>query len=363
MTTTIALDELSVAETTAARIVEKPRNYIPQLDGLRAFAVSFVLVAHGLYSEIPSLKKITDYGSTGILLFFIISGFLISRILIRSKGSPNYFFNFYARRGLRIWPLYYAVLALSFALLKFGPPQPSMTTEIHVWVYLTYLQNLIYGHQPVPVGLSPTWTLAVEEQFYLTWPLIVYFSSRKTLRWLCLALMIAAPIIRFWDHFDSWNTLCQLDALALGALLACEGYDPERLLRICRYAVLLFPLGMLLHASGIAWIDRWFNGNLFEIYGGAALVYLTMQTSTAAASIFANSLLRYIGKISYGIYLFNVPVFAALGYVLKGIRHSPSITTHIIFLLIGSAMTIGVAALSYSLFESPLLRLKKYFPE
>jgi peptidoglycan/LPS O-acetylase OafA/YrhL len=363
MPTTTAPNEASAAETTEIGIAERPKNYIPQLDGLRAFAVSFVLVAHGLYSEIPSLKKITDFGSTGILLFFVISGFLISRILIRSKGAPNYFFNFYARRGLRIWPLYYAVLALSLALLKFGPPQPSMTSEIHVWVYLTYLQNLIYGHQPVPVGLAPTWTLAVEEQFYLTWPLIVYFSSRRTLRWLCLALMVAAPIIRFSNHFDSWNTLCQLDALALGALFACECYDPNRWLKISRYAVFLFPLGILLHASGIAWVDRWLNGNLFEIYGGAALVYLTIHTSTLAASVFANSVLTYIGKISYGIYLYNVLVFAGLGYVLKGIRHSPSITTHLIFLLIGSLLTIAVAAASYSVFESPLLRLKKYFPE
>src|SRR5262249_16341529 len=152
-----------------------------------------VLVAHGLYSEIPSLRKFTDFGPTGVLIFFIISGFLISRILIRSKGTPNYFFNFYARRGLRIWPLYYVVLTLSLAIWKFGPPQPSVTSGIHVWVYLTYLQNLIYGHQAVPVGLGPTWTLAVEEQFYLAWPLIVYFSSRRMLRWLCFTLIVATP--------------------------------------------------------------------------------------------------------------------------------------------------------------------------
>lgn len=363
MATTSTFNEVSVVEFTETRVAETRPNYIPQLDGLRAFAVSFVLVAHGLFSEIPSLKKITDFGSTGILLFFTISGFLISRILIRSKGAPNYFFNFYARRGLRIWPLYYAVLAFSFALWKFGPPQPAITSERHVWVYLIYLQNLVYGHQAVPVGLGPTWTLAVEEQFYLTWPLIVYFSSRKTLRCLCVMLVVAAPLIRFVGNFDSWNTLCQLDALALGALIACEGYDPNRLLKISGYAVLLFPLGMLLHAIGTGHMTRWTDGNILEIYGGAALIYITIHSSTWAASIFDNSALRYIGRISYGIYLFNVPVFAALGYALQGIRHSSSITTHVFFLCIGSLLTIGVAALSYSLFESPLLRLKNYFPE
>jgi len=214
----------------------------------------------------------------------------------------------------------------------------------------------------VPVVLGPTWTLAVEEQFYLAWPLIVYFSSKRMLRWLCFTLIVATPIIRFSNYFDSWNTLCHLDALALGALFACEGFDSNRWLKISRYAVFLLPLGMYLQVSGIEWVDRLLAQNL-QIYGGAALVYLTIQTSTLAASIFADSVLRYLGRISYGIYLFNVPVFAGLAYALRGIRHSTSIATHVLFLLIGSILTIGVAALSYSAFETPLLRLKKYFPE
>jgi peptidoglycan/LPS O-acetylase OafA/YrhL len=358
----MGLTVAAVTTLTEPRAGEKTKAYIPQLDGLRAFAVVFVLVAHGLYSEIPSLQKFTDFGATGVLIFFVISGFLISRILIRSKGTPNYFFNFYARRGLRIWPLYYVVLAMSFAIWKFGPPQPSVTSGIHGWVYLTYLQNLIYGHQAVPAGLGPTWTLAVEEQFYLAWPLIVYFSSKRTLRWLSFILIVGAPIVRFAKYFDSWNTLCHLDALAFGALIACEGFNPNRWLKISRYGVFLLPLGMYLQVSSTGWVGR-FSGNLFQVYGGAALVYLTIQTFTLAGSVFADSVLRYTGRISYGIYLFNVPVFDGLGYVLKGIRHSTSITTHILFLLIGSLLTIGVAALSYSVFETPLLRLKKYFPE
>jgi peptidoglycan/LPS O-acetylase OafA/YrhL len=358
-----ALQEMRVAKTRETGIGDQRKDYIPQLDGLRAFAVAFVLVAHGLYSEIPSLKKYADFGHTGVLMFFVISGFLISRILIRSKNNPNYFFNFYARRGLRIWPLYYVVLALSFAFWRFGPPQPNVTGGIHVSTYLVYLQNLIYGHQPVPVGLAPTWTLAVEEQFYLAWPVLVYFSSRKTLRWLCLILIVVAPIARVSNVFDQWNTICQIDALALGSLLAFAGYDSNLWLKVSRYAVFLLPLGIYLQVCRIEWLARWLNGDLFQIYGGAALVYLTIQTHTLAASVFRRAALRYIGKISYGIYLFNVPVFCGLGYVLKGIRHSPSVTTHVFFLLVGSLLTIAAAAVSYSLFESPLLRLKKYFPE
>src|ERR1700743_851191 len=102
MSTTLTLNESVVAEIKETVVDATPRTYIPQLDGLRAFAVCFVLVAHGLYSEIPFLKKFTGFGSTGVLLFFVISGYLISRILIRSKGAHKYFFNFYARRGLRI---------------------------------------------------------------------------------------------------------------------------------------------------------------------------------------------------------------------------------------------------------------------
>jgi peptidoglycan/LPS O-acetylase OafA/YrhL len=342
----------------------KPRDYIPQLDGLRALAVLFVLVAHGLDSDLlPSVTKYTGFGATGVLIFFVISGFLISRILIRSKGSTKYFVNFYARRGLRIWPLYYAVLVLSFGLLRFGPTQHSVTGGMHVWVYLVYLQNLVYGHRLVPVGLGPTWTLAVEEQFYLAWPIVVYFSSKRTFRWLCLILLVASPIIRSSNYFDSWNTLCQIDALAVGALFACEYDDLGLWLKISRYAVFLLPLGMYLQVSSFDLLTKWLSPKLFQIYGGAALVVLTIHASTLAASVFANSALRYIGRISYGIYLFNVFVFTALEFLLPSVKRSPSLMVHIIFFLVGSSLTVAVASLSYSLFESPLLRLKKYFPE
>jgi peptidoglycan/LPS O-acetylase OafA/YrhL len=353
-----------VAEPPKTSKNDKPRDYIPQLDGLRALAVLFVLVAHGLDSDLlPSVTKYTGFGAAGVLIFFVISGFLISRILIRSKDSPNYLFNFYARRGLRIWPLYYAVLVLSFGLWRFGPPQHSVTGGIHVWVYLVYLQNLVYGHKVVPVGLGPTWTLAVEEQFYLAWPIVVYFSSKRTLRWLCLISLVASPIIRFSNYFDSWNTLCQLDALAVGALFACEYDHSNPWLKVSRYVVFMLPLGMYLQVSSFGWLTQWLSPKLFQIYGGAALVMLTIHASTLAASVFANSILRYIGRISYGIYLFNVFVFATLEYLLPSVKRSASLTVHIIFFLVGSLLTVAVASLSYSLFERPLLRLKKYFSE
>ena len=382
MPTTSTLDKTSAEVTARTEVVaepakagnlaeppktsknDKPKDYIPQLDGLRALAVLFVLVAHGLDSDLfPSLTNYTGFGAAGVLIFFVISGFLISRILIRSKDGPNYFFNFYARRGLRIWPLYYAVLLLSFGLLRFGPHQHAVSGGVSWWIYVLYLQNLVYGHNVGAVGLGPMWTLAVEEQFYLAWPLVVYFSSKRTLRWICLSLLIASPIIRFSNYFDSWNTLCQVDALAVGALFASEYDDLDLWLKIGRYAAFLLPLGMYLQVSGSDLLTRWSVPKLLQIYGGAALVLLTIDASTYAASAFSNSFLRYIGRISYGIYLFNVIVFSTLQYLMPSVKRSTSITAHFTFFLLGSLLTVAVASLSYSLFESPLLRLKKYFPE
>ena len=152
-------------------------RYIPQFDALRGLAVSIVMLYH-LHKDVPALHLHTlfRHGWVGVDLFFVLSGFLITGILVESKDSPRYLRNFYARRILRIWPLYFALLLVCFLLIPWVKPESARALKEACgppFVYFLFLQNLF----PTYVGIGPltiTWSLAIEEQFYLFWPLAVW---------------------------------------------------------------------------------------------------------------------------------------------------------------------------------------------
>src|ERR1700741_4392574 len=157
-----------------------PRK-IPQLDAIRGIAI-LVVVVHNLHGlDFPPLSLVTNYGWMGVDLFFVLSGFLITGILLDTKLSEHYFRNFYARRGLRIWPLYYAVLLFMFVVVPLLRPQD--TAELFQrsspwWSYPLFLQNFLVNAPALAVGpLGVSWSLAVEELFYLVWPFFVRYLS------------------------------------------------------------------------------------------------------------------------------------------------------------------------------------------
>jgi peptidoglycan/LPS O-acetylase OafA/YrhL len=173
------------------------REYIPAFDGLRAVAIIGVLLFH--------LGGTTfSVGWTGVILFFVLSGYLITGILLDAKGSGGYFRNFYIRRALRIFPAYYLVLLLTAATIYIvAPTSPVFGPGAFEWNYfIFYVQNYWLGIQayqtPLAGILGHTWTLAIEEQFYLIWPAIVYFLGRRALVVFCIALLVLSPIVRVW---------------------------------------------------------------------------------------------------------------------------------------------------------------------
>ena len=189
------------------------RRHIAQLDGLRGLAVLLVLLAHSAiaFTRVPSLKWIDSYGSLGVQLFFVLSGFLITGILLDSKGTPYFFRNFFVRRGLRIYPLYYALLGFvvfSGVVHRHG---------VHWWPYILYLSNFFGGiTQPAPLGVA--WSLAVEEQFYLLWPFIVSVLSLRSLERFCFATIICAPsCLRITGVLALHNTLPAVGCLGRGS--------------------------------------------------------------------------------------------------------------------------------------------------
>ena len=205
-------------------------SYIPQLDVLRGVAVLEVMLYHaaGLLPALP-LERPFSAGYTGVDLFFVLSGFLITGILIKSRDSGGYFKNFYARRALRIWPLYYALLIFTFIVLPVIAPQlrTAIFTRSHPWQsFLFFVQNLMLKRQAFDT-LRVTWTLAIEEQFYIVWPVIVRFAPRRMLKPLALFAVLVSLAVR-WSSTSGLtapvntytNTLARLDGLGLGAFLA-----------------------------------------------------------------------------------------------------------------------------------------------
>ena len=343
-------------------------RYIPQLDALRAFAVGAVLVTH--FWTYPAgqtaLNRLAAVGWAGVDLFFVLSGFLITRILLSARHRPHYFRNFYARRTLRIFPLYYAVLLLVFGILPLLRPLPSLLSS-DSWMYFAYLSNVslaAHGWQLFLVDV--TWSLAIEEQFYLLWPAIVRWLDRRRLTLLCLGIVIGAPIVReaLWGSVG-WRWLHMMmplraDALAMGALLAL--FQPSR-----RLAAVIFPtsaaviLGLVL--TGHFARDSHLVGTIG--YSLTAICSAGLLVLALDARILLSRAAIHIGRVSYGIYLLHplvsLAVSAMTGTLWKtGVVGGP-IAAGLFHVLAVGCLTIAVATLSFRFFETPFLRLKQRF--
>ena len=212
-------------------------RHLPALDGLRGLAVLLVVVFH-IYQVEPSpaqpisrlLYGATRLGQTGVDLFFVLSGFLITGILYDTKRSSRFFLNFYGRRTLRIFPLYYGVLVVAFILLPFlFHYRGAGSGTVWLWTYTTNLP-VSFGREWGPFGHF--WSLAIEEQFYLVWPLVVYAFRRETLLRICVGCVAGAVVSRLVVEslgFSSFTfTLCRMDSLTLGAFLALAGARTTR---------------------------------------------------------------------------------------------------------------------------------------
>jgi peptidoglycan/LPS O-acetylase OafA/YrhL len=356
------------------------------LDGLRGFAIFAVVAFHAMFLD-PALlgaarpaptdayPTVALLGWCGVDVFFVLSGFLITGILLRSKGAPGYFRNFYARRALRIFPLYYLVVGL----LLFALDRPA-TTGAEKASYLLYYQNIRYalvGEGTFDPARLITWSLAIEEQFYLVWPTVVWLCSRRALLRVCVAVVVGAIALRFWLlagglHTTHFLTPCRLDTLAAGALLALFPAPPRwfgvtcawlgfgGLLAIARQAGNPFPESIPM--------QRW--GLLVALVFAVGLLTLARQPGVVAAA-FRCAPLRALGQVSYCVYLVH---FLVLDALTRGVLALPdgakqaiagALPPQAIAALLGLLCLGGswlVAAISWRLFEAPILRLKRFFP-
>ena len=360
----------------------EPRH-VPALNGLRAIAVLMVLLTH--FKEVTPhwMWKVLHQGRFGIYLFFVLSGFLITRILLAEKHKPAYFRNFYARRTLRIFPLYYGVLALYFWVLLPIFPTPNILADAPyqgwLWGYSYNILMAIKGKYFFSsdwMGFGHFWTLAVEEQFYLVWPFIVLALRRESLVKLCIAIVALTPILRLVFYAAGANpywytmfTLCQMDSLALGAILACFESSGRliRLIPLARWVAV--GLGVMLIICSFFRPQSPTTTLPIIVYHGAVALLFGAIVALAACGAFRwleNRVLREVGQKSYGMYVFHVPLLVLAAFYVHLPDHLRQWAWHplvadILFFSFMILLTYGVAFLSYNLYEKHFLKLKRFF--
>jgi peptidoglycan/LPS O-acetylase OafA/YrhL len=349
--------------------------HISELTGLRALAVLMVLLDHsaGLF-QTRFLFEFAPKLWIGVEIFFVLSGFLITRILLLAKGSQNYFPAFYMRRVLRIWPLYFCVLLAGFVLLYLNVDRHA-ANGLSPWPFILFIQNL----QPISYlwrikQLDVTWSLAVEEQFYLVWPVVVAIFAPKRLLWVCVGLMVISPWIRIMFVLASfeapslyYNTLCRIDGLAAGACLALCCYHGLHMNRFFRGLCLVLAAVGIPMTLAIVHTDA-FLGNVtpwtVTVTALASFGLVGVAIQAAPESMFCrvlrNSILQYVGEVSYGLYLLHRFILNPLTNVGMQWIHN-ALAHDAIMLLMGFALCLLAASLSWYYMERPVLRLKQRF--
>lgn len=371
----------------ASRSVEATLpSHLPVLDGIRGLAILLV-VPHNLHLAVEPqgvlaklFQAVLDRGWIGVQLFFVLSGFLITRILIRTSRASNYYQAFFVRRALRIWPLYYFALLLFLCVLPaFGmtlPHDPDLS--VYLWLFLS---NFVQPLHPGGMALPHFWSLAVEEQFYLLWPFIVYRRSPTQILKVCAGVVLLALASRvglLWLNMPTnvlyeW-TPCRMDALALGAAAAACTEMPGFLDKLIRKRAWLDGGFVLLFVAG-ALVSKGYDlaAHLSQSLGylllAAAFSVLVLRLAIADhlghQSLFTRVMrsgpLGQVGKYSFGMYVFHVPLGALVLSPLAmkwGWGVAPSLPLQCLFVLLCLLGTYGVAMLSYHVLERHFLNLK-----
>jgi peptidoglycan/LPS O-acetylase OafA/YrhL len=351
------------------------KTYYPKLDGLRGYAVISVLLFHlNIHYHLESkLSYLFFYGWLGVQVFFVLSGFLITNILLESKKSNNYFKSFYIRRTLRIFPIYYILFTLMILY--------SLLTRLEIKdypYYIFYSQNYLlalhFWAPKFPTFFNHTWSLAVEEQFYLIWPLLVFYLNKKTLVPFCFFLISLAICAKIYISFlipgnpICWtNLISNFDFLIGGGLIAIFIRNIS-IAKIKKYLIYIVILTIILYFI----ICKSFNIHLFwkaridlTLMEGHLFLLLTLPIILLTlvnlidekiglfSFLFSNNILLFIGKISYGVYLYhNICYFMVDKYSNQGFLCNS-------FLKILSTFIISIG--SWFLIEKKILPFKNRF--
>jgi peptidoglycan/LPS O-acetylase OafA/YrhL len=367
---------------------------IEALDGVRGIAILLVMFYHFTFRFTPTslsgrlVAAMGAIGWCGVDLFFVLSGFLITGILLRAKGSAGYYRNFYMRRLLRIFPLYYALLLVLFVLLPlvfpFEGKELSALEARQGWLW-TYTSNIAIAFSGKwlfnveHVQLNHLWSLAVEEHFYFVWPFLVGWLERRTLLRVCAGILVGAPVLRLVllalkAPLASYVlSPCRMDALALGGVVAVLIADPRAHALMAKHAKQALLGGVLVTVAIVAVrrnADHY--GWLMETIGFPALAIaaagLLLVAHGSRAGALSHRVLTFrplmtAGKYSYGAYVFHQVLQPAFEKYAGPARFAPLPDGLAMLLHVAIAVTasFAVAVVSFHVFEERFLGLKRFF--
>jgi peptidoglycan/LPS O-acetylase OafA/YrhL len=372
---------------------------MPGLDGLRGSLLPFLLIAH-FYLLTPGatqpidlfLNHLRESGWIVLDIFFVMSGFLITGILVDTKGEKAYFRNFYARRFLRIFPIYYATLFIMFVILpRVGGMTPSNVQglrDVQGWCW-SYLTNILVARPDIETGslailsIRHFWSLAVEEQYYLVWPLVVLLCSRHRLVQCCVLMIVAALAFRTVGVMTGTEpralyalTHMRMDDLAMGSLLAILIRAPGGVERLMPWVRPAIATGALFMVATIAVTGEFSAfrpvmqsiGYSVIMVGAAGLVILaaTSNRSTRTGRFFTHPVLLHFGTYSYAVYILHILVYLVLQRLFPSMDHLPLILGYGWPASVARTIFLATAAifagfLSWHLYEKHVLKLKRYF--
>lgn len=334
------------------------------------------IINHYLFSTLK-------VGWIGVDMFFVLSGFLITGIIWKQKdkSAKDYFGNFYAKRFLRIFPVYYLYITLVFFVFihlgDIGNTWHEKINQIPLFHYLIHIQNFSIASVdkwPGPMGI--TWSLAIEEHFYLIWPLLIFLLNKKWINRILIVILILSPIIRAYFNFHTHShlssyviTFCRLDALSFGSLIALNKDKLSVRYSIIALIISSFSIALIFFLKG----KYYYHDTLVSTIGyslnyilmGSILILIINNKFKILNHFFELKFLQKMGKYSYSIYLFHAPIngfFILLSHNIN--TNTNSINWSIIQLLYAVIiifLSFLVGYISYNLFEKHFLKLKMRF--
>ncbi|HXU28775.1 MAG TPA: acyltransferase [Bacteroidia bacterium] len=362
-----------------SEIKNQNNAYIVQLDGLRFFAILSVMIGHWLQWQInkPIIQAFPF--SNGVILFFVLSGYLITDILLQNKiksveisiPKSTIIKSFYARRVLRIFPLYFGIILFLY-IISF-----KNTRELLPWL-ITFSSNIYQSIHNVFVGdFNHFWSLAVEEQFYLIWPWVIILIPTKHSEKIIIGLIflsLLTKIYLFKYYPDNWMansyfTLSCMHALSIGALVAYwKIYRKNLIIYISKFIwvlasiIIYFSIHYLSFFKQVGWLHAIFDDILFASMSAIVINYASQNKFTGVFKyILENKFVVYSGKISYGLYVFHLFVPGLFWGYLSG-KLGLDITNKYTAAVVFYFITFAMAHISWKLIENPINNLKKYFP-